>query len=132
MTERNREKYNAYMNDYMKNRYKRRRIEAVEKLGGKCTSCGSFESLEFDHIDPAGKDFTMAKAASFSETRWQKELEKCQLLCTDCHKLKHSVDNPCGTPQKYWNGCKCQACKAAYSKHHKKYRKDRSDGIAGL
>lgn len=132
MTVRDRVKYNTYMNDYMKSRYQRRRVEAVERLGGKCVACGSVENLEFDHIDPIGKDFTIARASSFAEARWQKELGKCQLLCTDCHKVKHLADNPCGTPRKYWNGCKCVECKAAYSKHHNQYRKNRTSSNAGL
>lgn len=80
------------MNDYMKSRYLKRRLNAIEKLGGCCKICGEddYTLLEFDHIDPKTKEFTIAKASSFSEERFNKELDKCQLLCKTCHKIKSS------------------------------------------
>ena len=62
--------------------------EARQKLGGKCVWCGTVENLEFDHIDPAQKLFTVA-AFPYSAELWWKEVEKCRLLCKTCHK-KHS------------------------------------------
>lgn len=125
MPRKSREEYNAYMNNYMKERYARRREEAVAALGGKCVSCGTTENLEFDHIDPAGKDFAMARASAFSEKRWQAELAKCQLLCGDCHKAKHATQHPCGTVHRYWAGCKCGPCKGANSKYNADYKNRR-------
>lgn len=81
--------YNPKMNEYMKARYHRRRNDAIEHLGGKCASCGSIDSLEFDHIDPERKSFSLGKA--FSGWKWERvlaELDKCQLLCHTCHKAK--------------------------------------------
>lgn len=81
--------YNQDMNTYMKSRYFRRREQAIESLGGKCVVCGSVEELEFDHVDPSTKSFSIAKAFSgWSWSRIQVELDKCQLLCRDCHKVK--------------------------------------------
>jgi 5-methylcytosine-specific restriction endonuclease McrA len=56
-TEENKEEYNEYYRRYMLNRYYERRAAAIEKLGGKCSYCGSIEGLEFDHIDPDDKLF---------------------------------------------------------------------------
>jgi len=42
-------------------RYHERIGEALDILGGKCIKCGSLENLEFDHIDPSSKLFTISK-----------------------------------------------------------------------
>lgn len=116
---------NKYMNDYMKTRYLRRRLEVIEKLGGRCVNCGSTDSLEFDHIDESTKEFTIAKGSSFSEERWQAEIAKCQLLCKTCHITKHSSDFPCGDVRKYWRGCRCSQCRAANARHSREYKRRR-------
>lgn len=120
---RNPEKYRIYMNAYMKNRYMRRREEALAALGGICNKCGSKENLEFDHINSREKEFTLAKASSFSEIRWQKELLKCQLLCRTCHTEKHKSQAVCGTVQRYWRGCRCRRCTLANALHCRAYKK---------
>src|SRR5216117_3200210 len=79
---------NSYMADYMLKRYHERRKEAIESLGGKCIKCGSVENLEIDHIDPKTKSFNFSKIWSFSPEKYSKELEKCQILCKDCHMKK--------------------------------------------
>ncbi len=79
---------NDKMNEYMKNRWLKRRAKAIAYLGGKCSSCSATEGLEFDHIDSETKLFTIAKGSSFSEERFWAEVDKCQLLCNDCHVAK--------------------------------------------
>lgn len=123
---RNVQAYNEYMNDYMKRRYKRRREEAIDRLGKTCAECGTTEDLEFDHIEPHLKEVTIARASSFSEKRWQEELSKCQLLCHDCHVTKHASEAQCGSVQKYWRGCHCLDCTAANTAHNREYRLQRS------
>lgn len=80
--------YNQDMNAYMKTRWAKRRVAAIAYLGGECVRCGIDQSLEFDHIDPETKVMSIARASSLSELRFWKEVDKCQLLCTECHKLK--------------------------------------------
>lgn len=81
--------YNKNMNVYMKKRYFDRRKRAIELLGGKCSDCGSMKRLEFDHVDPDTKSFPVAKAfAGWAWSRIKEELDKCQLLCYNCHKVK--------------------------------------------
>lgn len=82
------EQYKSYMNDYMKKRYEKRRLQAIEDLGGTCAQCTETKELEFDHVDPKTKTMSIARAASLSEVRWQAELAKCQLLCVEHHKAK--------------------------------------------
>ena len=60
-------------------------------LGGECIQCGSEELLEFDHINPDEKLFNIADGLA---RRWEsilEEIEKCQLLCRECHIGKSAV-----------------------------------------
>lgn len=83
-----RDNYNEYMKNYMLARYHTRRNEAIHKFGGKCVKCGSVDNLEFDHINPADKLFTIGQMWSLNNTVYVTELNKCQLLCTSCHLEK--------------------------------------------
>ena len=86
--------YNAYMNNYMKQRWVKRRLSAIRSLGGACHKCGNtnVDDLDFDHIDPSTKTMAVAEASSLSNERFQEEVSKCQLLCrATCH-LEKSVD----------------------------------------
>ena len=58
----------------------------------KCLICSENESccLEFHHLDPAQKDFTIAKQCMKNLKRLQKEAEKCVVLCSNCHKKVHA------------------------------------------
>lgn len=85
---RNKNAYNSYMNNYMKNRWENRRRRAIEFLGAKCNICGNTFNLEFDHLDPESKYKTIAKLSSASEKIFLEELAKCQLLCSSCHLNK--------------------------------------------
>lgn len=75
---------------YMKKRRSNRLLEMKQRLGGKCVKCGSVKSLEFDHIDPSTKFSTITKAQLLDGPLENliTEVDKCQLLCSPCHKLK--------------------------------------------
>lgn len=80
---------NDEMNEYMKERYHKRRKRIIEGLGGECSECGKQEDLEIDHIDPETKSFAIGKKlASVSKDKLDAEVEKCQLLCRECHDQK--------------------------------------------
>ena len=64
----------------------------TKKMGGKCVKCGSTKNLEFDHIDPRTKEYTITSLFSRSPEIIEKELAKCQLLCHDCHIEKSKTD----------------------------------------
>lgn len=78
-------------------RVQRRRYElkenAVEYLGGKCCKCGydkCIGALDFHHKDPSEKDFGVG--ASGYTRSWEKvkqELDKCILVCANCHRELH-------------------------------------------
>ena len=67
--------------------------EAVEYKGGKCEHCGiqddCLDIYDFHHVDPTQKDFAIARSAkAFKNIK--NELDKCQLLCANCHRKVHS------------------------------------------
>ena len=71
--------------------------KCVEYKGGRCIVCGYDKylgSLDFHHIDPSKKDFNLShiKQTSFSKNQdvIQKELDKCILVCKNCHCEIHS------------------------------------------
>lgn len=53
---------------------------------GPCAKCGSWDNLELDHIDRTTK--VTHAVWSWSEKKRSEELEKCQVLCCDCHRKK--------------------------------------------
>lgn len=65
------------------------------KLGKTCECCGNHyppEVLDFHHKKPNQKDRSVAVASNncWSTERLQKEIDKCILLCANCHRLVHS------------------------------------------
>jgi DNA-directed RNA polymerase subunit RPC12/RpoP len=69
----------------------------IEYKGGKCERCGYDKcqaALEFHHKDPSKKDFTIAhaKQRSFNDEIKQ-ELDKCILVCSNCHREVHEEIN---------------------------------------
>lgn len=70
---------------------KRKKKELVEYKGGECIKCGynkSIKALEFHHIDPNKKDFTIS-GKSYSIKRLKIEVDKCILVCSNCHNEIH-------------------------------------------
>jgi 5-methylcytosine-specific restriction endonuclease McrA len=87
------ESYKAYMRKYMLKKYYKVRNAAIEKLGGSCSVCGEKENLEFDHINPALKEYEIADIWVGNKERFWKEIDKCQLLCEKHHIEKTKIDN---------------------------------------
>ena len=72
-------------------RRKNKRI-LVEYKGGKCEKCGydkCIDALEFHHIDPKTKDFGISNGNTISIDKLKKEVDKCILVCSNCHKEIH-------------------------------------------
>jgi hypothetical protein len=69
------------------------KIMAVEYKGGKCKKCGYDKYigvLEFHHIN-GKKDFGIAaKGHTKSWEKIKEELDKCIILCSNCHKEEHA------------------------------------------
>lgn len=63
----------------------------VEYKGGKCSICGygrCIWALELHHRNPNEKEFIISRLRSFNE-KTKKELDKCDLLCANCHREIH-------------------------------------------
>ena len=66
----------------------------VEYKGGKCEICEynkCTSALEFHHLDPNEKDFGIgAKGYTRSIETNKQEVDKCILVCANCHREIHS------------------------------------------
>jgi hypothetical protein len=82
--------------------YKRRRThqlkaQLIMDMGGKCGLCGlDFDGecsaiFDFHHRDPMAKMFSLNNASltKYSIQNIRDEMEKCDLLCANCHRLLH-------------------------------------------
>jgi hypothetical protein len=78
--------------DYDLARTKRRRGELITLLGGNCVVCGTTEKLDFDHIDPATKSFTIGNNIFKPWSELLAEVTKCQLLCRP-HHIEKTIAN---------------------------------------
>lgn len=89
MAFKNKKQQTGYQAEWLR---KRKRM-AIQYLGGACVQCGyngHYAALQFHHKDPATKT---AKWSKFRGRRWSfvlKELDKCELLCTNCHLIHHA------------------------------------------
>lgn len=76
---------------YQDNRARRKQI-CLDVMGGKCQICGynaNAKALEFHHIHPKEKTFTISECTLKGLDILFKELRKCTLLCANCHRIIH-------------------------------------------
>lgn len=81
------------MRAYMAQRRARIREELTAMLGGRCARCGSTDELEFDHVDPATKLFSIASGLDKPRAELLAEVAKCQLLCGVHHREKAMAES---------------------------------------
>ena len=71
---------------------RKKKIKAVGYKGGKCKICGynkCINALEFHHRDPSTKKENWDNMSGWRWERIIKELDKCDLLCANCHREIH-------------------------------------------
>jgi 5-methylcytosine-specific restriction endonuclease McrA len=64
------------------------KLECVKYKGGKCELCGYNklpQALQFHHKNPKEKDFQISNRFTRDMEKVKPELDKCQLLCANCH-----------------------------------------------
>lgn len=76
--------------------------EMINITGGECQVCGykrHQNALEFHHLDPSTKSFSVSEKNSGTIGRERKfeEIRKCVLLCSNCHKELHAGLIDCST-----------------------------------
>lgn len=62
--------------------------QLVEEAGGCCAVCGydrCIINLGFHHVDPETKSFSMSMRLTKSISAFREEMEKCVLVCANCH-----------------------------------------------
>jgi hypothetical protein len=67
-----------------------------------CKRCGETHPacLQFHHIDPEKKEFTISSSKSLtSMKRLLAEIVKCEVLCANCHFKEHWLDECDGCTQ---------------------------------
>lgn len=72
---------------------KRRKSDLIKLFGGKCCICGFDlfqEALEFHHVNPEEKEFSVASSNMKNLEAQLQELKKCVLVCANCHRGIHS------------------------------------------
>jgi hypothetical protein len=74
--------------------------KCVDYLGGKCNICGYDKyigALDFHHVDPDEKEFSISGAKRLLFENLKDELDKCILVCSNCHREIHgkiiNIDN---------------------------------------
>ena len=120
---------NQKIKKYHLNRYYERKNKLIELLGSKCVRCNSIIDLQFDHINPKEKSFTLGQSMFKPWDVLLEELKKCQLLCLECHIKKTVIEdlnkplvkanNIHGTRSSY-RYCKCNLC----VEFHRNYMND--------
>tara|TARA_Y100001951_G_C11128791_1_gene177041 strand:+ start:141 stop:560 length:420 start_codon:yes stop_codon:yes gene_type:complete len=69
--------------------------KCIEYLGGKCEHCGVTlddihqSAFDFHHKDPSKKEINISQMRGDLWKNVIKELKKCILLCSNCHRKHH-------------------------------------------
>lgn len=77
---------------WQKEKGRANKLKAIEYKGGKCMDCNNvFPACcyDFHHIDPKIKDSGIARIMGRDFENIKLELDKCVLLCANCHRIRH-------------------------------------------
>jgi hypothetical protein len=98
--ERNKERRSAYNKKYLRE-YRsasfknQRKLEFCTYKGGFCVECGfaatkdTVAAFDFHHVDTSQKEYTVSDMLMLRKAKVYKELDKCVLLCSNCHRILH-------------------------------------------
>ena len=83
-------------------KYDKKRLDTRVKFANNqkqsCAKCGDTRTyiLQFHHKDPSTKDFTIGDMRNYSLDKIQKEIDKCIVLCANCHIEFHFLEKEQG------------------------------------
>lgn len=90
------DRYRAKNSEKVVNWRRRVKQKLIIYKGGKCEICGyikPFPSVyDFHHKDPNKKDFSIS-GKTWSFEKLKTEVDKCMLLCKNCHFEIHDKEN---------------------------------------
>jgi hypothetical protein len=88
-------KCKSCFNKYCSERWVNKKIKYIEYTGSECNDCGlsypeePYAIFDFHHRDPNEKEFDWSKMRLRSDDKIKEEIDKCDLLCSNCHRKKH-------------------------------------------
>lgn len=96
-----------------------RKMELIELRGGKCEMCGyakNISALEFHHLNPDDKCFQLDSRhlSNTNKSKILEEVNKCILVCANCHRELHNPELNMGNMMKTLNEVKTK--NSIYSK----------------
>lgn len=78
-------------------RWINQKIKAIEYKGGCCFDCKidypskPYVIFDFHHLNPDEKEVDWGKLRLKSWIKITNELDKCVLLCSNCHRIRHHI-----------------------------------------
>jgi hypothetical protein len=98
--EQSKKHYNNNVAEYVQRAEDRRKQMAIQLEQFKqtlvCSRCGENDHvcLDFHHVDPTKKDINVSKLTTCgSWKRIMKEIDKCVVVCANCHRKIHAHDS---------------------------------------
>ena len=66
----------------------------VDSQRTQCAKCGETRTylLDFHHINPEEKEFTIGVLKRGAKEKLQEEIDKCICLCANCHREFHHFE----------------------------------------
>ena len=87
------EVYMETRREFLRGRAQANKVKAIEYMGGECLDCGGvFDPCVYDFHHENEETKEKNPSAFLGRSTFEKakpELDKCVLLCANCHRLRH-------------------------------------------
>jgi hypothetical protein len=73
-------------------KHKLLKLKLIEEKGSVCLDCNKSYPIvcyDFHHRDKTSKEYGWGQLKNKSEEIIRAEIEKCDLLCSNCHRIRH-------------------------------------------